>query len=836
MVVLIAALVAGTVAPIRDGNALTLPAARHLVRMEQGGGRPAVWMLAIQQDGADGHGLVFLRSTDGGNSWSYYAPIQNDSTERDTPDLVPVGSDIALVYSYEGPTLGGSIRHDVYFQWWRSDGAGGFRPDAHVLVFDSTSSATAFYRGELAIDSVGRIWVQAMKLESDGTSTAAIAVSTDGGRSFARQPDLARTTARAGGRILSLGSSLVFFWGTHGGVDPGRMRTRRDSDPLSSWTAATVVLSEGIYHGAALSAVTDGRGGFHLAYKSLTERLYYRHFDGAAWSAATLVETVPDWATQPALTRLGNDLVLFYNHPVTTMTDYRFYYRTIRNGVLGPVQQLDGSSGFKGYPASVDVLPTSIAQVPCIFGKTPDAATSGNAVVVFGTAPAPTAPPPPPPSDAGIPDAGVPDSGVPDAGAPDAGTGGPPPPAGDLLFADAFDRNASTLGPAWNVTSGAWIVDLRANADRNTLDRASVAGISCADCRIDGRLIGFATPECGFTLREQPGGDRYDLVLTSAGRVRIRRWRSGAATILGDAPSGLRDLTIWASFAFAASGSMPVTLTATVDGVQALDVSDATPQAIGTAGAAGLTASAAGTPFDQFRLTALGAGPPADGGIGGADAGGQPDGGVADAGSTDGGVADGGSPDGGTGGGGAPPGTVLFADAFNRNDAHGLGAAWTVASGAFITDMRANSDRNMLDRAYAAGVQCLDCRLDARLVGFGTELAVTLRSSPLGTAGDRYDAAITSSGRLRIRRWRSGAATVLGDVASGLPDLTEWASISFTVVGTSPVILTAAVNGQTRLTVTDGSASAIAVPGYAGFTATVAGVVFDDFRLSVASR
>jgi hypothetical protein len=179
---------------------------------------------------------------------------------------------------------------------------------------------------------------------------------------------------------------------------------------------------------------------------------------------------------------------------------------------------------------------------------------------------------------------------------------------------------------------------------------------------------------------------------------------------------------------------------------------------------------------------------------------------------------------------------VLFADDFNRTDVTGLGPSWTIASGAFITDSRANADRTTLDRAYVAGVQCADCRIDARLVGFGTELAVTLRGSPAGTSGDRYDAAITSSGRLRIRRWRAGSATILGDVASGIPDLRNWATISFTVTGTSPVVLTAGIDGQTKLTVTDGSSAAIATPGYAGFTATASGVWFDDFKLSAAAH
>src|SRR5207248_10554844 len=87
MIAILGVLLAGTVAPIGGGNALTLPAARHLVRMDTGGGRPPAWLLAIQQDGAAGHGLWFLRSNDGGASWSSYAPIQDDWSERDTPDL-----------------------------------------------------------------------------------------------------------------------------------------------------------------------------------------------------------------------------------------------------------------------------------------------------------------------------------------------------------------------------------------------------------------------------------------------------------------------------------------------------------------------------------------------------------------------------------------------------------------------------------------------------------------------------------------------------------------------------------------------------------------------------
>src|SRR5438270_9293057 len=83
-----------------------------------------------------------------------------------------------------------------------------------------------------------------------------------------------------------------------------------------------------------------------------------------------------------------------------------------------------------------------------------------------------------------------------------------------VLFSDNFNRSdGSGLGPNWTVLAGAWLTDTRANSDRDALDRAVVRGITCADCRIDARLVGFGPLENGFSLREPPSGDRYELVL-----------------------------------------------------------------------------------------------------------------------------------------------------------------------------------------------------------------------------------------------------------------------------------------------------------------------------------
>ena len=415
LIALVAALFAAPVqvAAINDGNALTLPAGRHVVRIAAGGGRPAAWLAAIQQDGAGGHALGFYRSDDEAQSWTYYAPIQDNPAETDRVDLLAVGNDIALVYSYEGPTITQSALHSVYFQWWRYDGKGGWNPSAPVTVLQAAGdSSNAYLRGELAIDSAGRIWVQAMRLEPDGTITVCMAVSTNGGASFTQQPSLGSFADRPGGRILSLGSRMMLLYSTHG-VDPGYMRLRNDSDPIGSWGPAQQVFPEGIYHGAALSAVGDGSGGVHLVYKDVNETTWYRFFDGSGWSGRTQIEANPDWATQSAVTRIGSDVLVFWNHPVSTNTDYRYRYALIHGGSIGAAVTLDDSPGFKGYPAAAEVLPPSVPRVPCFYGSTPDANSNGTANVVYGATPGGGA------ADAGTPDAGTPDAGPPDAGPPD---------------------------------------------------------------------------------------------------------------------------------------------------------------------------------------------------------------------------------------------------------------------------------------------------------------------------------------------------------------------------------------------------------------------------------
>src|SRR6185436_9107760 len=132
-------------------------------------------------------------------------------------DMIKVNNDIALVYSWDAPDIrpsGADPQRRVYFQWWRYDGTtanGDWRPDpaGPVLVF-APGANEAYHRAQLAVDSLGRIWVQAWKRFGGACTTAAcqscvpvtdgdnypnqlaIAVSTNGGP-FQQQQSFAAT-------------------------------------------------------------------------------------------------------------------------------------------------------------------------------------------------------------------------------------------------------------------------------------------------------------------------------------------------------------------------------------------------------------------------------------------------------------------------------------------------------------------------------------------------------------------------------------------------------------------------------------------------------------------
>src|SRR4051812_21096645 len=85
--------------PIGGGNAMTLPAQRHLVRIG------STLILALQQDSAGAGGLGMFRSDGDGNSFTYLRAVQGDPSPPDTTGLIVVGPDIAVIFLYAGAHL-----------------------------------------------------------------------------------------------------------------------------------------------------------------------------------------------------------------------------------------------------------------------------------------------------------------------------------------------------------------------------------------------------------------------------------------------------------------------------------------------------------------------------------------------------------------------------------------------------------------------------------------------------------------------------------------------------------------------------------------------------------
>ncbi len=401
-----------TVTPVGGANALSTPAARHLVRMDSG-----TYLLALQRDtAAPDTGLQLYRSDDDGFSWTRYAAMNPSIAERQTADMVKLGGDVAVVTSFDAPSIVPDPSLDpgrkVYFQWWRTDGVRDWSAQPRVTVFGPASGA-AYHRGELAVDSRGRIWVQAFKrgptscdpatnprcavcaevVNGDNYgNTLVVSVSTDGGKTFAPEQQLASTLCRAGGRLITVGTKLVLIWNDYSANENGtrtvtRFMQRDAADALSVWSAAKDAFPDdpvdGIYHGAALSAVADSASA-HLVYKDQNKlKLWYRRFDVAAGTFGAKVQvddSQQDWALQPATTLRNGELFIAANHILAVgQYETRLWRQSTGLGVANAVS-LPAENAFHGYPALPETVAAAARSVPYVFTSAAAANGSGNEI------------------------------------------------------------------------------------------------------------------------------------------------------------------------------------------------------------------------------------------------------------------------------------------------------------------------------------------------------------------------------------------------------------------------------------------------------------------------
>ena len=81
------------------------------------------------------------------------------------------------------------------------------------------------------------------------------------------------------------------------------------------------------------------------------------------------------------------------------------------------------------------------------------------------------------------------------------------------MFSDNFNRTlAAGLGPAWHIDSGAWRDNDKANSDQRAPDQASVIGLSCAECKVEAKVVNFAATlieKCRFAFHHHPPGSPF---------------------------------------------------------------------------------------------------------------------------------------------------------------------------------------------------------------------------------------------------------------------------------------------------------------------------------------
>src|SRR5262249_45691920 len=239
--------------------------------------------------------------------------------------------------------------------------------------------------------------------------------------------------------------------------------------------------------------------------------------------------------------------------------------RLLHQGTLGSVQVLDGSHGFKGYPAAPETLPTASSSAAGVFGVAPDDSSRGSAIAYSGRLA---------------------------ASAPAA------------LFADDFARSVAPDGGLvsawWSIGAGRWFVNGHAESDRDAPNRVTETAASCADCRVEATIRPYDVPETSIFLRapSPDAPDRYEILYTGTRDGVVRRVVGTVAVDLGRAPSGNTGAIYDpVRLALSAAGSSPVVLTAWVNGRQVLQVADGSSAL--SSGYAGLYTNHSGVSFDD---------------------------------------------------------------------------------------------------------------------------------------------------------------------------------------------------------------------------------------------
>lgn len=279
----------------------------------------------IDCGGTPTSGLVYIRSTDGGTSFSCVTQINSDTSNLMFADATADTSDnIYITYSTLGTTA--DTNNDVYYRKITSNGSSSWTVESVQKVIDS-AGAVGYSYSSIALQGTTRAWVafryfdgtnyQVSNFYSDGLTASPTwtlskeTVDTKTTRSAYHYPALVRYGTNIGLAIFAddTVNGQTLWW------------TRRDTHSLTYWYGGTTVLSGGSGSLPPFSIVGDSDGKVYFSYVS-SGFLYVKHFNSILWGDAVNITTLA--GSYVSLSTDGNQLWVIY----TTNSDITASYET----------------------------------------------------------------------------------------------------------------------------------------------------------------------------------------------------------------------------------------------------------------------------------------------------------------------------------------------------------------------------------------------------------------------------------------------------------------------------------------------------------------------------
>lgn len=320
-------------------------------------------------------GLVWVYSTDSGQSWVCGGQITSDMTMY--PSVASDGSsNIYMVYS----TLadGSNTTYSTYYRKLTKGSGTTWTVGDQQRVLDASSGLVAYTFSVIEVDSQGRLWLASRYY--DGTNyQVSVYYSDDSSNTPIWKVSQASLNTPNGGTgdnhpaIVSFGGKIGVIYETGVPVASQRWRWRSDSEAVASWSAEQLVSTVDV--GSAQFTVESDDKGYVYHVSNSGQNVRFNYWNGVVWSPVTALAGLSSAGV--GLSTDGNSVWVIYGD-MTNLT-----------GAGGGSRRLSYRKGVAPYTSSEFDLATPLYSYQNVFDKywsyyggnfTNDSVDAGNVI------------------------------------------------------------------------------------------------------------------------------------------------------------------------------------------------------------------------------------------------------------------------------------------------------------------------------------------------------------------------------------------------------------------------------------------------------------------------